>query len=150
MWIIFCVTFSLVIETNWNRHTVNGSQFHQPAFKSGRTLSKLMVNLFLSLLSDFLPHSGLSSPSPALLDWSVQTEYLESSWMQFSFFIFQTFLALLIVAMWSTRNVKMVNLAPPLRLLGGLDRNQNYTCEKAVRLTALRNFHIYSLLFHSF
>ena len=41
-------------------------------------------------------------------------------------FIFQTFFALLIVAMWSTRNVKMVNLAAlPLRLLGGLDRNQN-------------------------
>ena len=65
-------------------------------------------------------------------------------------FIFQTFFALLIVATWSTRNVKMVNLAPPLRLLGGMVRNQNYTCEKAVRLTALRNFHIYSLLFHSF
>ena len=66
-------------------------------------------------------------------------------------FIFQTFFALLIVATWSTRNVKMVNLAaPPLRLLGGLDRNQNYACEKVVRLTALRNFHIYSLLFHSF
>ena len=41
-------------------------------------------------------------------------------------FVFQTFFALLIVATWSTRNVKMVNLAaPPLRPLGGLDTNQN-------------------------
>ena len=53
-------------------------------------------------------------------------------------FIFQTFFALLIVATWSTRNVKMVNLAaPPLRLLGGLDRNQN--AQGSLPLCAAKN-----------